>query len=108
MQWIFQELVADPDSHSGFQVQGDRLYFKGNMVLPWPSPNIPASLAEIHSSSMEGHSGFFSDIQKGSQSDILGTKHDIQKFVATCYIYQCDKYETLSPAVVSSALTTKV
>ena len=56
---IIKDLLVDFTSHPGYHLQGNKLCFKGKLVLLRTPPHIPILLAEFHSSTMGGHSGFF-------------------------------------------------
>ena len=59
MKKVLQELVEDPDYHSGFQLKLGRLLYKGRMVLAKWSARISMLLREFHDFVSGGHSGFF-------------------------------------------------
>ena len=96
---IIKDLLVDSTSHPGYQLKGDRLFFKGKLVLPRSSSHIPVLLAEFHSSPMGGHSGFFRTYKRLAAVVYWnGMKRDVQQFVTTCDTCQRNKYETLAPA----------
>ena len=56
-------------------------------------------LEEIHNSTIGGHYGFFRTYKRISAIIYWeGMRKDIQQYVATCEVFQINKYQTLSPA----------
>ena len=56
---IMQDMLQNPHSHPGFQMQKGRLKYEGKLVLPRRSLKITLVMQELHDSVSGGHSGFF-------------------------------------------------
>ncbi|PKU77049.1 putative mitochondrial protein [Dendrobium catenatum] len=54
---IKEEVLSDENSHPGYSVVGERLYYQGRSVIPRSSIHIPQLLQEFHGSAIGGHSG---------------------------------------------------
>ena len=99
LQEIIQDLLKDSHSHPGYSFRDRKFFFKGRLVLPKGSSKIPKLLKEFHDSATGGHSRFFRTYKRISAIIYWeGMRKDIQQYVATCEVYQLNKYQTLSPA----------
>lgn len=96
---ISRELKEDPNSHSQFTLEQDRLYYKGISVLSASSVWIPKLLQEFHASPIGGHSGIYRTYHRIAQSLYwIGKKGTITNYVAACQVCQRNKYQASSPA----------
>ena len=95
---IVQQLLVDEAAVPGFQLQGNRLFANGKVVLPPSSSQIPLLLAEFHDSPMGGHSGFLRTYKRlAAVVTWKGMKKTVKDYVAACQICQKNKYEALAP-----------
>ncbi|RDY13569.1 hypothetical protein CR513_01483, partial [Mucuna pruriens] len=82
----------------GYEVKGERLYYKGKVDVPRSSTQIPILLREFHNSLVRGHFGFFRTYKRIVRTVYWeGMKDDIKEYVETCDTCQRNKYNTLSP-----------
>ena len=82
MKRVMQDLMADPDSHPGFQLQQGKLKYKGRLVLAKGSTRIPNILAEFHDSPTWGHLGYFRTYKRITSLFYWeGMRKDIQHYV---------------------------
>ncbi|WVZ14456.1 hypothetical protein V8G54_012022 [Vigna mungo] len=102
---VFQELLLNPKAHEGYELKKGRLFYHGTLVLPRTFSRIPSIIKELHESPIGGHSGYFRTFKR--VAGVLyweGMKRDIKEFVMQCAVCQCNKTETLAPAVLLQPL----
>lgn len=84
---VIKDIQKDPNSHSAFTLEHDRLHYKGRLVLSAQSVWIPKLLAEFHST--RGHSGVYRTYRKVAQSLYwIVMKKSATDFVAGCLVCQ--------------------
>jgi hypothetical protein len=109
LQDVRQEWVQDPKSsqlihqlHSkapaspGYSWLHEEFRYKGHLYLSKKSKLKSTVLSELHATPTTGHSGFTKTYDRVKRSFFWdGMKHDIRNFVAECYVFQCNKGETV-------------
>ncbi|WVZ14135.1 hypothetical protein V8G54_011701 [Vigna mungo] len=95
---IVADITGDPDKHSAYTLEGGRLHYKGRLVLSAKSKWISTISAEMHTSSIGGHSGVYRTYRRVVQSLYWkGMKKAVTNDVAQCVVCQQHKYLTASP-----------
>lgn len=95
---IVADITGDPDKHSAYTLEGGRLHYKGRLVLSAKSKWISTISAEMHTSSIGGHSGVYRTYRRVAQSLYWkGMKKAVTDYVAQCVVCQQHKYLTASP-----------
>jgi len=99
MASILQKSISGQQSDDNYSLKNGCLLYKGRLVLPKGSSQIPGLLKEFHSSPIGGHSGYLRTYKRLSENIYWeGMNRDVQDFVARCEICQKNKSQTLSPA----------
>ena len=82
---IIRDLLVNSISHPRYFLQGNKLFFKGKLVLPRTSSQILILLVEFHNSLIGGHFGFFRTYKRLIAIVYWeGMKCDVHKFVLEC------------------------
>eukprot|EP00253_Pinus_taeda_P011588 PITA_11588 len=94
---LISQLQEDPNSSKGYSWQNDILRYKDRVVISPTSTLKSSILAEVHSSPIAGHSGFWKTYAHTRRSFFwTGMKQDILTFIAECDICQRHKGETVN------------
>ncbi|KAK7247608.1 hypothetical protein RIF29_42494 [Crotalaria pallida] len=99
LEKIREDLVKDANSHPYYTLEGDKLYYKGRLVLSSTSTWISKLFQEFHSTPTGGHSGVYRTYRRMAQSLFwIGMKGAIATMVEACHICQRSKYQASTPA----------
>ncbi|GJV06154.1 putative mitochondrial protein [Tanacetum coccineum] len=92
------QLTKGESAPDGYSMDGQRLLYKGRLVIPRHSPWIPKLFHEFHNSVVGGHSGALKTQRRMAKEVYwVGMKKDVEKLVAKCDICQRQKYSTMAP-----------
>ncbi|KAI0525242.1 hypothetical protein KFK09_004635 [Dendrobium nobile] len=95
---IKEDILSDGNSHPGYSVMGEGLYYQGRSVIPRSSIHIPQLLQEFHGSAIGGHSGVQKTYSRlAAELYWKGMRKDVEEMVAKCDICQRSKYLTMAP-----------
>eukprot|EP00253_Pinus_taeda_P031067 PITA_31067 len=93
---LIQKLQQDSSTSDTFCWKNDLLWYKYRLYLYKNSQLKQKILMELHTSRLEGHSGFLKTYHRVKKEFFWGgLKSDIQKFVAKCLVCQQNKVETI-------------
>ncbi|WVY89838.1 hypothetical protein V8G54_035352 [Vigna mungo] len=98
LQRVIEDIKKDPNTHSSYTLEHEKLHHKGRLVLSAQSKWIPKLIAEFHVTQTGGHSGVYRTYRRVAQSLYWnGMKKDVTEFVARCVVCQQHKYLSSSP-----------
>lgn len=98
IQSLKAKLFRKEPLKKGYRLVGDRVYYKGRLMIPAQSTFIPILLREFHDSMIGSHSGVLRTKKRIQERfHWLQMRKTIQDYVAGCTICQTYKYSTLSP-----------
>lgn len=91
-------LILDLKYHLGYHMKKRVLFYKKQLMIPQHSTLISKQLQDMYSSTKGGHLGCFRTYKEISKVPYWdGQKNDVQNFVTTYGVCQCNKYKTLRP-----------
>nr|GEW03432.1 putative mitochondrial protein [Tanacetum cinerariifolium] len=97
-QALMNKLTKGELAPDGYSMDGQRLLYKGRLVIPLYSPWILKLFCEFHNSVVGGHSGALKTQRRMAKEVYwVGMKKDIEKLVTECDICQRTKYSTMAP-----------
>ncbi|GJR93397.1 ty3-gypsy retrotransposon protein [Tanacetum coccineum] len=94
------QLTKGESAPHGYSMDGQRLLYKGRLVIPRYSPWIPKLFHEFYNSVVGGHSGALKTQRRMAKEVYwVGMKKDIEKLVAECDIFvdRLSKYAHFVP-----------
>ena len=97
LRTVTRDLLMNLNAHLGYQLQGNKLLYKGRLVLLKNSTRKSLIFSKFHNSAMGGYAGFFRTYKRISGLVYWeGMKKDIQQFVTACDVCQRNKSQTLA------------
>ncbi|KAF8414344.1 hypothetical protein HHK36_002345 [Tetracentron sinense] len=94
---VVVDALSDPQSHSDYAIEDEKLVYKGRLVVASTSPLTAEIILEFHATLVVGHSGALKTYKRASRSFYWrGMKKDVEQFVAECDVCQCHKGETMA------------
>lgn len=82
----------------GYTINDHKLFYQGHLVIPKTSTLIPRLLQEFHGSAIRGHLGVLKTYKRiVVELYWVGMKKDMEHFVASCDVFQRNKYLAMSP-----------
>lgn len=99
LQQLIQDLQNHNKEHAGFQMVGERLLYKGRVVLPQQSRFRDILLAEYHNSPLGGHTGEVRIyLRMAADWYWVGMRKEVTNYVRSCNVCQQQKLSQHSPA----------
>jgi hypothetical protein len=99
---LIQRLQQDSSASDTFTWKNDSLWYKDHLYLCKNSQLKQKVLLELHTSPVEGHSGFLKTYHRVKKDFFWdGLKTDVQRFVAECLVCQQNKVEKIkTPSIL--------
>lgn len=89
LQLIRMKLELQSDDYAGFTIQGNKLLYKGRLVIPKNSVIIPVLLRQYHDFVVGGHAGELKTyLRLAAEWFWVGMRRDVKNHVQQCNICQ--------------------
>ncbi|XP_073151826.1 uncharacterized protein [Henckelia pumila] len=96
---IIEKVQLGDNGSRHYSMINDCLLHRGRLVVPRSSLWVPKLLQEFHATPVGGHSGALRTYKRVANNFFWkGMRHDVNKFVAACDVFQKNKYDATSPA----------
>ncbi|XP_073149101.1 uncharacterized protein [Henckelia pumila] len=96
---IIEKVQLGDNGSRHYSMINDCLLHRGRLVVPRSSLWVPKLLQEFHATPVGGHSGALRTYKRVANNFFWkGMRHDVNKFVVACDVFQKNKYDATSPA----------